>query len=314
MKRLIVLPILVLIVIVSLASAVTQIQPGERGVVRRFGRIVARPGPGLFLGLPWGMDQVDRVAVDRERRITVGFDNKDEDNGQERMPDGQLVTGDHNLINLRVEVNYTIDADQVDKFVLQADRVNALLARAAESAMAEWVAARNVDDVLLRGKQLLPGWLVADMARRVLVYDLGVNVGKASVLYLSPPAEVKNDFAEVARAETEIRTKENQAYQEADSRERAALAEKVHKEHMTAAYRQEQYLQASAEAMNFLKSLGQYRRLSKKNPEYINGVWWDEMSRLYTRMRQNGRLDMLDRYLGADGLDITQIPVLPKKR
>ena len=82
---------------------------------------------------------------------------------------------------------------------------------------------------------------------------------------------------------------------------------------MTIAYRREQYLQAQAEAMNFQKSLDQYRRLSKKNPEYLNGVWWDEMSRLFTRMRQNGRLEMLDRYLGADGLDITQ-PVLPKKR
>jgi membrane protease subunit HflK len=314
MKRLVILALLALVAAVSLASAVTQIQPGERGVIRRFGRVVAKPGPGLYLGLPWGMDRVDRVAVDRERRISVGFDTRDqEDTAQERLPDGQLLTGDHNLINLRVEINYTIDADQVEKFVLQGDRVDSLLARAAESALAEWVAARTVDDVLLRGKQLLPGWLVAEMSRRLLPYDLGVNVGKASVLFLSPPVEVKNAFAEVARAETEIKTQENRAYQDADRRAREASGEIFHKEQMTATYRREQYLQAQAEAMNFQKSLEQYRRLSKKNPEYLNGVWWDEMGRLFTRMRQNGRLEMLDRYLGADGLDITQ-PVLPKKR
>jgi membrane protease subunit HflK len=315
MKRLILLAVLVLIAAASAASALTQIQPGERGVVRRFGRIAAKPGPGLYLGLPWGMDRVDRIAVDRERRVTVGFDPQgQEDSGQERMPDGQLLTGDHNLINLRVELNYTIDADQVDKFVIQADRVDSLLARAAESALADWVAARTVDDVLLRGKQLLPVWLVAELSRRLLAYDLGVNVGKASVTYLSPPAEVKNKFAEVSRAETEIKTKENQAYQEADGREREARGEIFHKEHMTAAYGREQYLQARAEAMNFQKSLEQYHRLSHKTPDYLAGIWWDEMTRLYTRMRQNGRLDMLDRYLSTDGLDITQIPIMPKKR
>jgi membrane protease subunit HflK len=315
MKRLAVLLPLVLIIVASLASAVTQIQPGERGVVRRFGRVVDKPGPGLYLGLPWGMDRVDRVPVDRERRIIVGFDSRDQEDGdQERMPDGQLLTGDHNLINLRVEINYTIDAEQVDKFVLQANQVDSLLVRAAESALAEWVAARNVDDVLLRGKQLLPAWLVAEMSSRLLAYDLGINVGKASVAFLSPPAEVKNAFAEVARAETEIKTKENQAYQEADRRDREARGEIFHKEQMTAAYRQEQYLKARAEAMNFDKSVEQYRRLSKKDPRYLAGVWQDEMGRLFMRMRQNGRLDMLDRYLSADGLDITQVPIMPKKR
>jgi len=305
---------LIVFVILSSVSALTQIQPGERGVVRRFGRVVAKPGPGLHLGLPWGMDRVDRVSVDRERLVTVGFDSREqEDSNQERTPEGQLLTGDHNLVNLRVEVYYTINADEVDKYVLQAERMDSLLTRATESALAEWVAGRNVDDVLLLGKSVIPIWLVSELERRLLPYDLGVNVGKASITYLGPPAEVKNAFAEVGRAQTEIETKRNRAEQEADRRQREADSEMFRMQTSTAAYRNERYLQASAEAINFQKSLDQYRRLSQKNPDYLAGVWWDEMSRLYARMRQNGRLDMLDRYLSPDGLDITQ-PVVPKKR
>src|SRR5262249_41668518 len=77
-------------------------------------------------------------------------------------PPGQLLTGDHNLVNVRVVVNYTIDADRVEDFVVQldgdggAERVDALVARAAEAEVAEWVAGRTVDDVLLRGKADLP--------------------------------------------------------------------------------------------------------------------------------------------------------------
>src|SRR5207244_1022838 len=141
-----------------------------------------------------------------------------------------------------------------------------------------------------------------------------VRVKEASITYLNPPANVKKAFDEVARAQTEIRTRINQAEEAADRKAREADAEIFHKQRLTAAYAQEQYLQARAEAINFEKSLDQYRRLRVRNPDYLAGIWWDEISRLFTRMRQNGRLDLLDRYLGADGLDITQLPALPKKR
>ena len=53
-------------------SALTLIQPGERAVVRRFGRILDdKPGPGLFVGLPWGLDRVQRFGVNLERQVTV---------------------------------------------------------------------------------------------------------------------------------------------------------------------------------------------------------------------------------------------------
>ena len=52
-------------------TAFRQIQPGERAVVRRFGRVVDTPGPGLWIGLPYGLDRVDRIPVDQVRQDTV---------------------------------------------------------------------------------------------------------------------------------------------------------------------------------------------------------------------------------------------------
>src|SRR5262245_36698872 len=135
MKRwLILLGIVLIFLVTTAASAVTQIKPGERGVVRRFGRIVATPGPGLYIGLPWGFDRVDRERISRERRITVGFDNRKTED--ESSPKGQLLTGDHNLVNLQVVIGYKLVEEEVAKFVLQADRADALIARAAEAALA----------------------------------------------------------------------------------------------------------------------------------------------------------------------------------
>ncbi len=305
----------VLAVLVSLLTAFTSVQPGEIAVVRRLGRVLDdRPGPGLYIGLPWGLDRVDRVAVDLVRRVTLGYARSDRDEPDGATPPGQLLTGDHNLVNAQIVIDYKINVDEVVDYVLHADRADTLIARAAEAALTEWVAGRTVDEVLLRGKADLPQWLVAQAQERIAPYRLGVKVQDAGVTSLSPPAEVKDAFENVTRAETGIERRVHEASQEADAKWRAAQAEKFRTERMTAAYVHEQRVMAEAEAHNFEARLAQYRRLRKDNPYYLNALWWDEMGRLYARLRQNGRIDLLDNRLGAGGLDITQMPVLPKKK
>ena len=42
--------------------------------------------------------------------------------------------------------------------------------------------------------------------------------------------------------------------------------------------------------------------------------WQDDMTRIYARMKEAGRIDVLDHYLSKEGLTITQFPLLPKKK
>ena len=60
-------------VVLYLLTGVVQVRQGERAVVRRFGRVLdEKPTPGLWVGLPWGMDRVERVEVDALRNVQVG--------------------------------------------------------------------------------------------------------------------------------------------------------------------------------------------------------------------------------------------------
>ena len=63
--------LLALLLIAYLLTGVYQVGPDERAVVRRFGKVVARPGPGLGFGLPWGIDRVDRVPVRTVRQLRI---------------------------------------------------------------------------------------------------------------------------------------------------------------------------------------------------------------------------------------------------
>src|SRR5262249_50781624 len=183
-----------------------------------------------------------------------------------------------------------------------------------EAVLAEWVAGHTVDEVLLRGKVELPAFLTQHTQARLGPYQLGVVIQGASVAYLLPPSEVKRDFDEVTRAQTQIRTLEYNARQEAATRLRRAEAEKYQIERQAAAYVREQLVQARAEAEAFEMRLKKYRQLGKENPNYLQQIWWDEVGKLLAKMKESGRIDLLDNHLAGDGLDITVAPALPKKR
>jgi membrane protease subunit HflK len=309
-----------LLVVGYLLTGVTQVRPGERAVVRRFGAVLGqKPEPGLWIGLPWGLERVDRVAVDLLHPVDIGY-RPNEDDG-ETTPPGQLVAGDHNLVNVRIIVNYRVRPEQVEDYVAQLDAgepasIDRLVEQAAESLLAEWVASRGVDDVLLQGKANLPRWLVErperHLERRLEPYRLGIEIAGATVTYLAPPNEVKEAFDRVTEAQSGIRTRTDAAEARARELLRQTESESFNIIQMAHAYAQEQQLQARAEASTFEKRLHQYRQARQENPAALASIWWDQMGELFKRMKANGRLDLLDHHLGGDGLNLMQIVPRPE--
>ena len=60
-----------------LASGVAVVQPDEVAVVRRLGAVLVEPWePGLHWGLPWGIDQLDRIKLNQTRTLSVGASSR----------------------------------------------------------------------------------------------------------------------------------------------------------------------------------------------------------------------------------------------
>ena len=297
----------------TVLTSVTLVRSDELAVVRRFGRILPENAkPGLLFGLPWGMDQVNRVSL-KDLSITVGWTDAEVDENNNALTPGQLLTGDHNLVNVQAVVEYRVIADQVDKYVLMEPRVKSLIARAADAAMAEWLAGQKIDDAILKGKTELESFLQSRVSVWIRPYDLGVNIERASIVMIYPPNAVRESFNAVGQANTRMETEMNNALQYKELKAKKA-AEKIYAiERETGAYVREQRRAAQADADNFLVRLAEYRLLSKENPRHLNNLWLDEVTRIYAQLRRSGRLDVLDNYIGSDGINITQFP-LQKKR
>lgn len=306
--------ILIPLLMAYLATGLAQVRPEERAVVRRFGQVVARPGPGLWVGLPWGMDRIDRVPVRTVRQLRAGFlpDSAIDSPGN---PVGQFLTGDQNLVNVELTLDYAIGETHadLDAFVIQQDQVDTVLAREAEAAAAEWVGGRGVDDVLLTGNAALPAWIMERLEPRLAALNLGIRVQRASAV-LAPPAEVRAAFEQVSQAQTGIRTREYQARQEADQRMRQAEALRYKWLQEAETFKIGQIQQARADAAEFQAQLDAFRDLKKTNPDALTAIWWNEMQKTLIGMKsRGGRIEPLDAHLGKDGLDITQF-VNPKRR
>jgi membrane protease subunit HflK len=298
-----------------LLTGLTQVRPEERGVVRRFGQVVAHPGPGLWIGLPWGIDRVDRVPVRTVRQLTVGY-NPEAWAESISTPVGQFLTGDQNLVNVQLVLDFAIgETDQeLDDYVLHQNQVELTLNRMVEAALAEWVAARPVDQVLLTGNAALPPWVMDRLNDRLPAFRLGVRVQRVSISYLAPPEEVRAAFEAVTQAQTAVRTREFQARQEAAQRERQAEAIRYKLTQEASEYRDSQLRQAQADATEFAAQLAAFREVAQSNPEALAVLWWDEMRKALQGMKsRGGRIEPLDAFLGTAGLDITQLLAPPKR-
>ena len=212
MKRLAL--ILIPITLAILATGLVSVAPGESAVVRRFGRLLSVPyGPGLHLGLPLGLDRVERVETERVRRVEIGLaetPGPGDDPGA-----GEYLTGDLNLIHARAVVQYRV-ADPT-RFVTAADDREGTLRRLAESCLARSLGRRGIEGALRDGRAAIAADVQAALDESARRYGLGLAVLGVSLTDAQPPAEVQPDFAAAQSARSDLDRKRNEAKARAEA-------------------------------------------------------------------------------------------------
>jgi membrane protease subunit HflK len=188
------------------------------------------------------------------------------------------------------------------------------VAHVAETALAEWVAGRPVDDVLIAAKAELPRWLVVHAQERLDAYGMGVRLQDATVTYDLPPSQVKAAFDDVTRAQTGMFTTVNEAEKQRLSTLRDKEAKRDDILRQALAYARKKRLDAVEEALAFLARADQYHELRRDNPFFLAGIWYDVMNKLYVDLKKSERLDLLDHYLAGDEINFTSFPPQPRKK
>ena len=135
-KRWIVLLALIVAVLIYLGSGLFTVAQDEQGVILRFGAVSRTVGPGLNYRLPWPFERVYRVQTAKEYYMSVGYKIKDQLQGIPPLErEMQWLTGDTNLVNIRLYIRYRTK-DPVE-FLFRTEEPRFLVRRAAEGMLTE---------------------------------------------------------------------------------------------------------------------------------------------------------------------------------
>jgi len=194
-----------------LATGFYAVQPAEQAVVRRCGAMLPElQGPGLHLGLPYGIDQVTRVRMQELKRVGVGVGLAERTLGRGATPQqAECLTGDRNLILVSAVVQYRV-AD-ARAYLFRAADVPALVGGAATACLSSVISSMKVDDILTVQRVAIQNDVLRAAQEALNRYGAGVQVTAVSLEGVTPPQEVAEAFRDVTSAREDRQRAINEA-------------------------------------------------------------------------------------------------------
>jgi membrane protease subunit HflK len=189
-----------------LLSGIYVVSADQQAVVLRFGAVAETRVPaGVHWTWPYPIARVQTLRVRETKRLMLGLD------ANEPVKRSQYLTGDRNILNIRLVVQFAIN-DPV-AFLFRATDVNALVGNAARGALAQVVAGRHVDDLLTTEKVAVQERVQVIAQETLTRYQCGVSLLGVVLDSIVPPDEVVEAFRLVASA----REDSNRIVREAES-------------------------------------------------------------------------------------------------
>ena len=200
----IVLIVLGVVVIYQAFQSFYQVEPGERGVVLRYGQYQVTTEPGLNFRIPI-IERVIIVNIDNIRKEEFGFRSTtsarfggDARTSRTLDVESLMLTGDRNVINLNWVVQYRIT--EPEKFLFNIKDVRATVRDISETVIRRLVGNRDFDYVLDQREELALETRL-EMQKMLVRYQSGVQLVTIQLQDVTPPQAVRPSFNEVNEAD-----------------------------------------------------------------------------------------------------------------
>ena len=250
---------LAVFVALYLLSGIYVVQPNERGVVLRFGKVIHdRVGPGIHYRYPSPIERVERPNVTEIRRMSIGYKLKESVRGISPQPEEmQFLTGDENIINIRMLIQYIVKDPAA--FLFNFIEPHWMVKKEGEAAITRIVGGTGVDGVLTTEKHVIQELVKKEMQDALDAYGCGIDIQSAQLQEVSPPSEVAFAFKEVASAREDRDKIVNEAKGYRNNLIPNARGQAAKSRKGAQAYRTERINMAQGDAARFLSKLAEYR-------------------------------------------------------
>jgi len=216
-RALVLIGMLVLLGAGMLLTMFYTVEADEVAVVQRFGKFTRQEEPGLRTKMPFGIETVRKVKVQRIFKAEFGF-RTEEPGVRTRFSqrsfaeESLMLTGDLNVAEVAWIVQYRI-IDPVK--YLFGNRNTALgLSDVAQIVMRSVIGDHTVTEVLTERRAEIANQVQVKMQELLSLYETGLRVETVQMQSVTPPSdEVKRAFNEVNEAQQEQARKTNEAVQ-----------------------------------------------------------------------------------------------------
>ncbi len=254
-----VLPILLVIVLIWLATGFYIVDQGSRGVVLRFGKHVETTKEGPHWHIPYPIEGVTTVNMQQVRTIEVGYRTDEAGGAKVKQPEEALMlTDDENIIDLQFAVQY--DLKSAEDYLFNNLATDNAVRSATESAVREVVGKSKLDYVLQNGREDVSAKTKVLIQQILDRYKAGINIVSLSMQGASPPKQVQEAFDDVNRANQDLERQKNegQAYANDVIPKARGTASRLVAE--SAGYKLRVENEAKGNASRFEQILAQYNR------------------------------------------------------
>ena len=209
--------VLGLIAVSAIATSIYSVPADSEGVILRFGKVKKEVvKPGLHMKLPFMIDRVYKVPVERQLKQEFGFGtegarDKTQFSSERSVRDAEksMVSGDLNAAQVDWVVQYRITKPELYLFEVRSPRET--LRDASESIMREVIGDRSIDEVITIGRDDIQIVAREKLQKLLDDYKMGMTVQQIQLKEVNPPLQVKPAFNEVNEAQQEQETSVNVA-------------------------------------------------------------------------------------------------------
>ncbi|MHB8535985.1 MAG: FtsH protease activity modulator HflK [Sulfuricaulis sp.] len=191
--------VVVAALVIWLLSGFYIVNQGERGVVLRFGKEAEITDAGLRWHLPYPIESVEKVNVEKVSTIEIGYRSNPRTGSKSKVPkEALMLTQDENIIDIEFAVQYKIK--NAADYLFDVRDPETTIIQATESAVREVVGRSTLDFALTEGRdQVARG--ARDVLQEILdKYKTGVQIVTVETQKAQPPDEVKPAFDDAVKA------------------------------------------------------------------------------------------------------------------
>jgi membrane protease subunit HflK len=262
-----------LLILLYLASGFYSVKPEQRGVLKRFGRVVTdNILPGIHYRVPWPIESVVRLSTTEIRSMTVRFQEVKGPKGAKvkgtqvakhiesehvERP-APVLTADENLVISTLVLQYTII--QPKSYLYNTSHADWLLRRIVQAATVSKLAEMGVDDILTIGRLKMQTTLKEGIQAKIDTYDLGIRLTAVQIQSIGPPADVAGAFRDVTSAREDKQKIIQQAKGDRNRRLPKARAESNQMKREAEGYANEIVQRAKGDAHRFTAAWDEYRK------------------------------------------------------